>query len=162
MKRESGKPMGPSHWGEDGKPRMVDISDKEPTPREAAAAGKILIGKETLELVRSGRTPKGEIFTVAQVAGIQAAKRTAELIPMCHQLPLTHCEIGFRIEEDGIAVETAVRTHNRTGAEMEALTGTAVALLTVYDMLKAVDKTMVITGIELRKKSGGKSGDWKK
>ncbi len=158
-KKSTGRP---THWDEGGRPRMVDVSGKESTVREAAAVGKILISKETLELVRSGRTPKGEIFTVAQVAGIQAAKRTAELIPMCHQLPLTHCAIDFRLEEDGVAVETTVRTRDRTGAEMEALTGTAAALLTIYDMLKAVDKRMVITEIELIRKSGGKSGDWKK
>lgn len=162
MNRENKAPGRPTHWDEGGRPRMVDVSAKETTLREAAAGGKILMEPETLELVRSGRTPKGEIFTVAQVAGIQAAKRTAELIPMCHQLPLTHCGIDFRLEKDGIAVETTVRTRNRTGAEMEALTGTAAALLTIYDMLKAVDKRMVITDIELLKKSGGKSGEWKK
>lgn len=140
---------------------MVDVSEKESTPRQATAVGKIRLRPETVNLVKSGETPKGEIFTVAQVAGIQAAKRTPELIPMCHPLPMTHCRVDFRLEEDGITAETTVRTHNRTGAEMEALTGTA-ALLTIYDMLKPVDKTMVITGIELQAKSGGKSGDWKK
>ncbi len=162
MNQAEKTPSGPSHWGKDGRPRMVDVSEKEPTHREARAVGKIRLRPETVALVKSGETPKGEIFTVAQVAGIQAAKRTAELIPMCHPLPLTHCGIAFRLEKDGVAVETVVRTHNRTGAEMEALVGTAAALLTIYDMLKAVEKTMVITGIELIAKSGGKSGDWKK
>lgn len=162
MKQATGKTPGPSHWGKDGKPRMVDVSGKDPTLREATAAGKILIKAETLALIKSGKTPKGDIFTVSKIAGIQAAKRTAELIPMCHPLAITHCEIVFRLEEKGVAAETTVRTHNRTGVEMEALVGTAAALLTIYDMLKPVDKTMVISEIELRKKSGGKSGDWKK
>ena len=162
MIRKDNPSPKPFHWGEDGKLRMVDVSGKQPTLREATASGKILIREETLALVRTGKTPKGDIFTVSQIAGIQAAKLTPALIPMCHPLPLTHCEIVFRLEEDGITAETTVRTHNRTGVEMEALVGTAAALLSIYDMLKPVDKTMVITGIELQAKSGGKSGDWKK
>ncbi len=162
MNKAEKTPSGPSHWGEDGKLRMVDVSGKQPTLRKATAAGKILIREETLSLVRAGKTPKGDIFTVSKIAGIQAAKLTPALIPMCHPLPLTHCEIVFRLEENGITAETTVRTHNRTGVEMEALVGTSAALLTIYDMLKPVDKTMVITGIELQAKSGGKSGDWKK
>ncbi|MDP8235831.1 MAG: cyclic pyranopterin monophosphate synthase MoaC [Candidatus Erginobacter occultus] len=162
MNQEERTPLPPSHWGNDGKLRMVDVSGKQPTLREATATGKILIREETLALVRAGKTPKGDIFTVSQIAGIQAAKRTPELIPMCHPLPMTHCRVDFRLEEDGITAETTVRTHNRTGVEMEALVGTSAALLSIYDMLKPVDKTMIITGIELKAKSGGKSGDWKK
>jgi len=152
----------PSHWGKDGKLKMVDVSAKEPTLREATATGKILVREETLALVRAGKTPKGDIFTVSQIAGIQAAKQTPALIPMCHPLPITHCRIDFTLEADGISAETTVRTNSRTGVEMEALVGTAAALLSVYDMLKPVDKTMIITSIELKAKSGGKSGDWKK
>ncbi len=162
MNQAEKTPSGPSHWGEDGKLRMVDVTDKQPTLREATAGGKILIREETLALVRAGKTPKGDIFTVSRIAGIQAAKRTPELIPMCHPLPMTHCRVDFRLEGDGITAETTVRTHNRTGVEMEALVGTSAALLSIYDMLKPVDKTMVITGIELKAKSGGKSGEWKK
>lgn len=162
MKENRKEASPPSHWGEDGKLRMVDVSEKPPTLREATATGKILVREETLALVRAGKTPKGDIFTVSQIAGIQAAKQTPALIPMCHPLPITHCRIDFRLEEDGIAAETTVRTDSRTGVEMEALVGTAAALLSVYDMLKPVDKTMVITEIELRAKSGGKSGDWKR
>ncbi len=162
MKEKGKQPSAPSHWGEDAKLRMVDVSEKQPTLREATAAGKILIKPQTIALIKSGRTPKGDIFTVSQIAGIQAAKRTPELIPMCHPLPMTHCRVDFRLEDDGITAATTVRTHNRTGVEMEALVGTAAALLSIYDMLKPVDKTMVITGIELQAKSGGKSGDWKK
>jgi cyclic pyranopterin phosphate synthase len=162
MKENREQTSAPSHWGEDGRLRMVDVSGKEPTLREARASGKILVREETLELVRTGKTPKGDIFTVSQIAGIQAAKQTPALIPMCHPLPITHCRVDFRLEEDGISAETTVRTESRTGVEMEALVGTAAALLTLYDMLKPVDKTMVITSIELKAKSGGKSGDWKK
>jgi len=162
MNQAEQTPSGPSHWGKDGKLRMVDVTGKQPTLREATASGRILIREETLALVRAGKTPKGDILTVSRIAGIQAAKRTPDLIPMCHPLPMTHCQVDFRLEEDGITVETTVRTHNRTGVEMEALVGTSAALLTIYDMLKPVDKTMVITGIELQAKSGGKSGDWKK
>ena len=162
MKENRKEASSPSHWGEDGKLRMVDVSEKPPTLREARASGKILVREETLALVRAGKTPKGDIFTVSQIAGIQAAKQTPALIPMCHPLPITHCRIEFRLEKDGITAETTVRTKSRTGVEMEALVGTAAALLSVYDMLKPVDKTMVITDIELQAKSGGKSGDWKK
>ena len=150
------------HWSEDGNLRMIDVSDKTPTQRLGKATGKILIKSETIALIRSGATPKGDIFTVSKIAGIQAAKRTPSLIPMCHPLHITHCDIRFELEENAIVVMPTVKTQNRTGVEMEALVGTATALLTIYDMLKPVDKTMVITDIELIEKSGGKSGDWRK
>ncbi|MFH1037214.1 MAG: cyclic pyranopterin monophosphate synthase MoaC [PVC group bacterium] len=162
MSQNQGIPARPSHWSEDGNLRMIDVSGKTLTPRTAEAAGKILIKEETIALIRSGKTPKGDIFTVSKIAGIQAAKQTPFLIPMCHSLNITHCDIRFRMEANAISVTTTVKTENRTGVEMEALVGTAAALLTIYDMLKPVDKTMVITDIELLKKSGGKSGDWKK
>ncbi len=151
-----------SHWSEDGNLRMIDVSGKTPSLRTAEASGKILIKEETIALIRAGKTPKGDIFTVAKIAGIQAAKQTPFLIPMCHNLNITHCDIRFQVEKNAVSVTTTVKTENRTGVEMEALVGTAAALLAIYDMLKPVDKTMVITDIELMKKTGGKSGDWKK
>ena len=151
-----------SHWSEEGKLRMIDVSDKTPTKRVAKAIGKILIKDATISLIRSGETPKGNIFTVSKLAGFNAVKQTQLLIPMCHNLNITHCEITFEILKNAISVKTTVKTYNRTGVEMEALVGTAMALLTIYDMLKPVDKTMVISDIELVEKSGGKSGDWKK
>ena len=151
-----------SHWSKDGNLRMIDVSGKTPSLRTAEAAGKILIREETIALIRAGKTPKGDIFTVAKIAGIQAAKQTPFLIPMCHNLNITHCDIRFQVEKNAVSVTTTVKTENRTGVEMEALVGTAAALLVIYDMLKPVDKTMVITDIELMKKTGGKSGDWKK
>jgi len=162
MSQNKGIPARPSHWTENGKLRMIDVSGKTPTLRTAEASGKILIKEETIDLIKSGQTPKGDIFAVSTIAGIQAAKQTPSLIPMCHSLNITHCDIRFRMGKNAISVTTTVKTENRTGVEMEALVGTAAALLTIYDMLKPIDKTMVITGIELMKKSGGKSGDWKK
>ena len=158
MNREEKAPGRPTHWDEGGKPRMVDVSGKEPTLREARAAGKILMEETTLELVRSGRTPKGEIFTVAQVAGIQAAKRTGDLIPLCHPLRLTYAEVEITaLPPDVLRIESKVRTRDRTGVEMEALAACAAAALTVYDMAKAVDRGMVIEEIRLveKKKSRG-------
>ncbi len=141
---------------------MIDVSEKNPTHRVAKATGTILIRKETIARIKSGDTPKGDIFTVAKIAGIQAAKQTPALIPMCHPLHITHCDLRFTVEETSISVLTTVKTWNRTGVEMEALVGTSVALLMIYDMLKPIDKTMVISNIELLEKEGGKSGHWKK
>lgn len=151
-----------SHWSEDGNLRMIDVSEKEPTHRTATARGKIMVKEDTMARIKSGDTPKGDIFSVAKVAGIQAAKQTPSLIPMCHPLHITHCDIKFAIEETYISVTTTVKTWNRTGVEMEALIGTSMALLIIYDMLKPIDKTMIISDIELLEKSGGKSGNWKK
>jgi cyclic pyranopterin monophosphate synthase len=151
-----------SHWSEDGNLRMIDVSEKTPTHRIATATGKILIKEETIARIKSGDTPKGDIFTVAKIAGIQAAKQTPALIPMCHPLYITHCDIRFTVEETSISVVTSVKTWNRTGVEMEALVGTSMALLMIYDMLKPIDKTMIISDIELLEKEGGKSGHWKK
>jgi cyclic pyranopterin monophosphate synthase len=151
-----------SHWSEDGNLRMIDVSEKTPTLRIAKATGKILIKEETIARIKSGETPKGDIFTIAKIAGIQAAKQTPALIPMCHPLPITHCDIRFTVEKNLISVLTTVKTWNRTGVEMEALVGTSMALLMIYDMLKPIDKTMIISDIELIEKEGGKSGNWKK
>ncbi|MEA1926894.1 MAG: cyclic pyranopterin monophosphate synthase MoaC [Candidatus Auribacterota bacterium] len=151
-----------SHWSEDGNLRMIDVSEKTPTYRVAKATGRIIIREETIARIKSGDTPKGDIFTIAKIAGIQAAKQTPNLIPMCHPLHITHCDIRFTVEEGFISLITTVKTWNRTGVEMEALVGTSTALLMIYDMLKPIDKTMIISDIELIEKEGGKSGHWKK
>jgi cyclic pyranopterin phosphate synthase len=141
---------------------MVDVSDKEASARKATARGFLTCQEETLALVRAGAAPKGSVVHTAELAGIMAAKRTSELIPLCHPLPLTKVEV--RIEPDdrlpGFGVTAEVRTRAVTGVEMEALTAVSVACLTLFDMLKAIDRTMTIGGIEVTSKTGGKSGDW--
>lgn len=141
---------------------MVDVSGKAVTARTATAVGTLTCKAESLAQVRAGTTPKGSVIQAAELAGIMAAKRTAELIPLCHPLPLA--KVAVRIEIDdalpGFRVEAEVRTNGVTGVEMEALTAVSVACLTLFDMLKAVDRAMVIGGIEVTSKSGGKSGDW--
>ncbi len=149
-----------SHWSEDGNLRMIDVTDKPVTKREAIATGFINIKKETIEKIKNNDLPKGDIFTVAKVNGIMAAKSTSNLIPLCHNLNVTHCEIKFEIKDNGIEVLSIVKTESKTGVEMEALTSVSITLLTIYDMLKPVDKSMVIKEIKLLKKSGGKSGEW--
>jgi cyclic pyranopterin phosphate synthase len=137
---------------------MVDVSDKPVTSREAVARCRIRVAPAALRLALSGRLPKGGVAEVARLAGILAAKRTAEAIPLCHPLPLTLVDVDVRPRRDGFEIEARVRTEARTGAEMEALHAVAVAALTVYDMVKAADRTMTITDIRLVKKTGGKSG----
>ena len=151
-----------SHLDDNGDARMVDISDKNVTARYAIAAGKISMSKECFELLTDGKMPKGDVLSVARVAGIQAAKRTPELIPLCHTLLLEQVKIDFNPDASGCSLEVRceVRLTGKTGAEMEALTGASVALLTVYDMCKAVDKTMVITDVCLIEKDGGKTGHY--
>jgi cyclic pyranopterin phosphate synthase len=146
-----------SHVDEQGRAQMVDVTDKPETRRVAVAAGFVRMRAETVALIRRRGIAKGDVFTVARVAGIMAAKQTAILIPMCHPLLLT--DIGVRLEarEDGVAIEAEVTTVGRTGAEMEALTAVTVAALTVYDMVKAVDKSMVLTEVRLISKEGGRS-----
>jgi cyclic pyranopterin phosphate synthase len=139
---------------------MVDVSAKSVTPREAVASGRIRIAPSALRLLRAGRLKKGGVVEVARLAGIMAAKRTADTIPLCHPLALTHVDVDLRPRRDGLAIEARVRTEAKTGAEMEALHAVAVAALTVYDMVKAADKSMVIEAIQLRAKTGGKSGRW--
>jgi cyclic pyranopterin phosphate synthase len=143
---------------------MVDVSDKEATDRTAMAAGTLTCRPETLEQVRSGTIPKGSVIQTAELAGIMGAKRTAGLIPLCHPLPLTKVEVRVDMDDGlpGFRVSSEVRTNAVTGVEMEALTAVCVACLTLFDMLKAVDRTMVIGGIEVTSKSGGKSGDWRR
>jgi cyclic pyranopterin monophosphate synthase len=143
-----------------GAARMVDVSEKDTTVREAVAEGRIRVSSAALRLARSGRLKKGGVVEVARLAGVMAAKRTSEAIPLCHPLPLTHADVDVRPERGGFRIVARVRTVARTGAEMEALHAVAVAALTVYDMVKAADKAMVIEGVRLVRKTGGKSGAW--
>lgn len=151
-----------THFNEHGRARMVDVSEKEKTFRTARAAGKVRMNPETLSLVRTGGVAKGDVLAVAQVAGIMAAKRTWELIPMCHPLLLSGVDLSFSYEEDGIALCAEVRCKGETGVEMEALTAVSAAALTIYDMCKAVQRDMAIEKIRLLEKTGGKSGDFRR
>jgi len=150
-----------SHIDESGNARMVDVGHKPDTERSATATGEVLMRRETLALVQAGALKKGDVLTVAQLAGIMAAKRTAELIPLCHPLPLTHIAVDLELDESlpGVRIRATARTTAKTGVEMEALTAVSVAALTVYDMAKAVEKTMCISNIRLLEKHGGQSGD---
>jgi cyclic pyranopterin phosphate synthase len=150
-----------SHLDNDGRARMVDVSGKAVTARVATARGRLVCAAETVALVRENRTPKGAVISTAELAGIMAAKQTANLIPLCHPLAITKVAVRITLNDDlpGFDIEAEVRTTGQTGVEMEALTGVSVAGLTLYDMLKAVDKAMRIEGIEVVAKSGGKS-DW--
>jgi cyclic pyranopterin phosphate synthase len=140
---------------------MVDVGGKDVSRRVARAAGRILMRPETLALIRDGKASKGDVLGVARIAAIQAAKRTADLIPLAHPLPLTHVAVEFRLDADAVAIEVTAETLDRTGVEMEALTAASIGLLTVYDMCKAVDRGMRIEGIYLVEKSGGRSGHFK-
>jgi cyclic pyranopterin phosphate synthase len=151
---------GLSHLDDQGRARMVDVSDKPVSAREAAAEGFIRMAPETLHLARSGQGKKGDVFAVAELAGVMAAKRTSDLIPLCHPLPLTSIKVEVAPAAGGLAVRARVKTASQTGVEMEALTAVSVALLTLYDMLKAADKAMVIEGVRVVSKSGGRSGDY--
>ncbi len=152
-----------SHVDHSGKARMVDVSAKEDTVREARAEGLIRLSPEALEAVRENRAAKGDVLAVARVAGIMAAKKTPELIPLCHPLPLSSVTVDFTLGDDppAIRVEARAKTKAPTGVEMEALTAAGVALLTIYDMLKAMDKSMEMGGLRLLYKSGGKSGTYR-
>jgi cyclic pyranopterin phosphate synthase len=151
-----------SHLDETGKARMVDVGDKPVTSREATAHGEILMSPEALRLIRSGRVAKGDPLQTARLAGIMAAKQTAALIPLCHPLALTHVGVELVPIRRGYRIEARVRTAGQTGVEMEALTAVSVAALTVYDMVKAVDKAMVIGRIRLMEKKGGRSGHYRR
>lgn len=152
-----------SHVDDAGRANMVDVSDKPPTARRATAHGYLRCSGETLKLVSEGKTPKKMVVATAELAGIMAAKRTAELVPLCHPLALT--KIALRISPDqalpGLHVESEIRTNGPTGVEIEAITAVSIACVTLFDMLKAVDRTMVIDGIEVTSKTGGRSGDWR-
>jgi cyclic pyranopterin phosphate synthase len=151
-----------SHVDDRGRVRMVDVSGKATTAREAVARGRISIAPDALALIRAGRLAKGDPLQAARLAGIMAAKKTAELIPLCHSLPLSHLDVALTETPDGYEIEAIARTTAQTGVEMEALTAVSVAALTIYDMVKAVDKTMVIGEIRLMEKRGGRSGDWRR
>jgi cyclic pyranopterin phosphate synthase len=150
-----------SHLDEAGRARMVDVGGKPETERIAVARGEVKMQKATLDLIRLGNLKKGDVLTVAQVAGIAAAKRTSDLIPLCHPLPLSHIDVSLALDDGlpGVVISATVRTTGRTGVEMEALTAVSVAALTIYDMAKAAEKTMRIQNIRLVEKRGGQSGD---
>ena len=151
-----------THFNQAGEAHMVDIAEKAVTARRAVAAGRILMQPETLQLICEGKHKKGDVLGVARIAGIMATKRTADLVPMCHPLALTHVAVEFEVDADSSAVDCTVtaETAGKTGVEMEALTGVQLALLTIYDMCKAVDRGMVISDVRLLEKAGGKSGHW--
>ena len=152
-----------SHLDDAGKARMVDVGAKQPTRREARAEAVVNVGREIAEMLReSGGVAKGNVLETARVAGVMAAKRTSELIPMCHPLALDVCEVDARVEGDAVRIETRVRCEGKTGVEMEAMTAAAVAALTVYDMCKSAGKGIEIATVRLLEKSGGKSGEWKR
>ncbi|MEG3150544.1 cyclic pyranopterin monophosphate synthase MoaC [Sphingomonas sp. ZT3P38] len=149
-----------THLDETGAAHMVDVSGKAITAREAVATGRIDMSPEAAAAIRGGTALKGDVLAVARVAGIMAAKRTSELIPLCHPLPLTRVAIDLTVDETGVTATATAATEGKTGVEMEALTAVSVTLLTVYDMAKAIDKGMTIGGVRLLTKTGGKSGDW--
>lgn len=153
--------MGLTHFDDNGKAVMVDVTEKKDTVREAAAEGRIFVNREVFRAIKEGTAVKGDVLGVAATAGIMGAKRTSDLIPMCHILPITNCRINFEMdpEECSVICTCTVKVTGKTGVEMEALTGVSVALLTIYDMCKAMDKKMEIGEICLVKKTGGKSGD---
>lgn len=150
-----------THLDAEGRARMVDVSDKAVTSREALAAGFVRMSPETLSLAVSGTGKKGDVRAVAEIAGVMAAKKTSDLIPLCHPLPISKVEVSVEAAEGGMAVTARVKTTGQTGVEMEALTAVSVACLTIYDMLKAAEKGMVIETVRLIEKSGGASGDWR-
>ena len=151
-----------SHVDDQGRIQMVDTSDKTATTRHAVASARVLMSPETIAALREHRTPKGDPLEAARLAGIMAAKRTADLIPLCHPLPLTHADVKATIEDYGVYLESSASTNAQTGVEMEALVPASVAALTIYDMCKAIDKGIVISDLRLESKTGGKSGDYKR
>ena len=153
---------GLSHIDETGAARMVDVSAKTVTARRAVASGRIILSAAAIAAVRDGSGPKGDVLATARIAGIMAAKRTAELIPLCHPLPLASASVAFAFEDDGISVTAEAVTAAQTGVEMEAMTAVSVALLTIYDMVKALDKAPEIGAVRLELKEGGKSGTWRR
>ena len=153
-----------THFNDEGRARMVDVGEKPETRRTATAAARVLVSPQTFALIRSGGMKKGDVLTVAQVAGVMGAKRTPDLIPMCHPIPISGIDLSLSLDEQRLSVEieASVRCDGRTGVEMEALTAVSVAALTVYDMCKAVQKDMEITDIRLLQKTGGKSGTYQR
>jgi cyclic pyranopterin monophosphate synthase len=151
-----------THVDESGAARMVDVSAKDVTDRVAVASGRVLVSAEVVSLLRGDGVPKGDALGVARVAGIMAAKRTPDLVPLCHPLAISGVTVDLEVRDDAVAITATVRTTDRTGVEMEALTAVSVAALTVVDMVKAVDKAAVITDVRIESKSGGKSGTWQR
>jgi cyclic pyranopterin phosphate synthase len=151
-----------THIDEHGRATMVDTTDKAATARRAIASARVLMSAETVGAIRAHQTPKGDPLEAARLAGIIAAKRTADLIPLCHPLPLTHVEVRAEVCDDGVYLESEVATHAQTGVEMEALTAVSIAALTIYDMCKALDKSMTIADLRLELKTGGKSGEYRR
>ncbi|MCD6640524.1 MAG: cyclic pyranopterin monophosphate synthase MoaC [Nocardioides sp.] len=149
-----------THVDERGAARMVDVSDKDVTTREATASGRVLVSPQVVALLRGEGVPKGDALAVARLAGIMGAKQTPALVPLCHPLSISGVTVDLEVLDDAVAISATVRTTDRTGVEMEALTAVSVAALTVVDMVKAVDKAAVITDIRVEAKSGGRSGDW--
>ncbi|HXD33000.1 MAG TPA: cyclic pyranopterin monophosphate synthase MoaC [Pyrinomonadaceae bacterium] len=149
-----------SHIDDEGKVKMVDTSAKAITSRKAVASAQVVMSAETVAALKAHQTPKGDPLQAARLAGIMAAKRTSDLIPLCHPLPITHVEIEANLTDTGVMLQAAVSTNAQTGVEMEALTAVSIAALTVYDMCKAIDKGITITNIRLESKTGGKSGDY--
>jgi cyclic pyranopterin phosphate synthase len=158
------KEPGPklTHLDAQGRPRMVDVTQKDDTLRKAVAEGSIRMAPETLAAIQAGKTPKGDVLQVAQIAGIQGGKRSGDLIPLCHVLPGASLSVTLEANTDlpGVTVRAEAKVKGQTGVEMEALTAASIALLTVYDMVKAMDRGMVLEGIQLVSKEGGRSGDW--
>ena len=151
-----------SHINDKGEANMVDINNKKESKREATATGSIILSKNALNEIKKGKTSKGNVLNTARIAGIMAAKKTSDLIPLCHPIPIEAIKIDFDIEDNNINVLAIVSTTNKTGVEMEALMAVNIACLTIYDMIKSIDKLAKINSVKLISKSGGKSGDWKR
>lgn len=162
MTDPAGTSPGLTHLDEAGRARMVDVSEKPDTLREATARGRVVMARETLALIEEGGIPKGDVFTVAQVAGVMAAKQTGALIPLCHPLPITGVDMSFRVDRaaSAVEIEATARVVGKTGVEMEALVAVSLAALTIYDMCKSVDREMVVDDVRLVHKQGGKSGEF--
>ncbi|GAA4821281.1 cyclic pyranopterin monophosphate synthase MoaC [Nocardioides caeni] len=154
------EPARLTHVDDKGAARMVDVSAKDVTTREARASGRVLVSAEVVGLLRGEGVPKGDALAVARIAGIMGAKRTPDLVPLCHPLAISGVVVDLEVADDAVEITATVRTSDRTGVEMEALTAVSVAALTVVDMVKAVDKAAVITDVRVESKTGGKSGDW--
>jgi len=158
----SESPRGLTHVDESGAARMVDVSEKDVTSRTATASGRVLVSPEVVALLRGEGVPKGDALAVARIAGIMGAKRTPDLVPLCHPLAISGVVLDLDVADDAVEIAATVRTTDRTGVEMEALTAVSVAALTVVDMVKAVDKRAVITDVRVDSKSGGRSGEWRR
>lgn len=156
------KSTGLTHLDENGQAHMVDVADRDVTTRTASASGKVLLADEVVAMLRAGGVPKGDVLATARIAGIMGAKRTPDLIPLCHPIALHGVSVELRVVDDGVSIKVAVRTADRTGVEMEALTAVSVAALTVIDMVKSLDPGATITDVHMDSKDGGRSGKWER